>query len=80
MLRWHRDIVRCRWAARPIRGKTGRPATRRNIKALALVTGSGNPWRRAFGITPSSAASRAPVRPVQLRAARPVPLETEPRL
>ena len=26
MLRWHRDIVRRRWAARSMRGKTGRPA------------------------------------------------------
>jgi putative transposase len=33
IVRWHRDIVRCRWAARSIRGKTGRPTTRRNIKA-----------------------------------------------
>src|SRR6266567_960094 len=24
ILRWHRDIVRCRWAARSIRGRTGR--------------------------------------------------------
>src|SRR5512140_2413405 len=31
MLRWHRDIVRRRLAARSVRGKTGRPATRRNI-------------------------------------------------
>jgi putative transposase len=36
MLRWHRNIVRRRWAARSMRGKTGRPATRRNIKALVL--------------------------------------------
>jgi putative transposase len=35
-LRWHRDIVRRRWAARSMRGKTGRPATRRNIKTLVL--------------------------------------------
>ncbi len=34
ILRWHRDIVRCRWAARSIRGRTGRPVTRRNIRAL----------------------------------------------
>jgi putative transposase len=33
MLRWHRDIVRRRWAARSMLGKTDRPATRRNIKA-----------------------------------------------
>ena len=36
ILRWHRDIVRRRWAARSMRGKTGRPATRRNIRALVL--------------------------------------------
>ncbi|MFY9931554.1 MAG: hypothetical protein WAK82_26485 [Streptosporangiaceae bacterium] len=35
ILRWHRDIVR-RWAARSIHGRTGRPATRRTIKALVL--------------------------------------------
>ncbi len=29
VLRWHRDIVRRRWAARSKRGRTGRPATRR---------------------------------------------------
>ena len=33
ILRWHRDIIRRRWAARSVRGKTGRPATRRNIRA-----------------------------------------------
>jgi putative transposase len=36
IVRWHRDIVRRRWAARSIRGKTGRPATRRDINALVL--------------------------------------------
>jgi hypothetical protein len=35
ILRWHRDIIRRRWATRSMRGKTGRPATRRNIRALA---------------------------------------------
>ena len=34
MLRWHRDIVRRRWAARSMRGKTGRPAT----------AGTSGPW------------------------------------
>src|ERR1035441_6263038 len=34
IVRWHRDIVRRRWAARSMRGRTGRPATRRNIRAL----------------------------------------------
>jgi len=37
ILRWHRDIVRRRSAARSMRGKTGRPATRRNIKTLVLL-------------------------------------------
>ena len=36
ILRWHRDIVRRRWATRSMRGSTGRPAIRRNIKALVL--------------------------------------------
>src|ERR1700748_3922496 len=30
MLRWHRDIVRRRWAARSARRGLGRPATRRD--------------------------------------------------
>src|ERR1035438_2854953 len=36
ILRWHRDIVRRRWATRSKRGRPGRPATQRNIKALVL--------------------------------------------
>ena len=52
VLRWHRDIVRRRWAARSMRGKTGRPATRRNIKALVLRLARENPgwgYRRIHG-------------------------------
>ena len=36
ILRWHRDIIRRRWAAKSMRDKGGRPATRRNVKALVL--------------------------------------------
>ena len=43
ILRWHRDIVRRRWAARSVRGRTGRPATRRNIKVLVLRLARENP-------------------------------------
>jgi hypothetical protein len=50
MLRWHRDIVRRRWAARSMRGKTGRPATRRNIRAWS----SGWPGRTPGGGTAGS--------------------------
>jgi putative transposase len=52
MLRWHRDIVRRRRAARSMRGKTGRPATRRNIQALVLRPARENPgwgYRRIHG-------------------------------
>jgi putative transposase len=44
ILRWRRDIVRRRWAARSMRrGRTGRPATRRNIKVLVLRLARENP-------------------------------------
>ena len=43
ILRWHRDIVRRRWAAKSARGKSGRPATRRNIKTLILRLARENP-------------------------------------
>jgi transposase len=36
ILRWRRDIVRRCWATRSMRGRTGRPAIRRNIKALVV--------------------------------------------
>jgi putative transposase len=43
IVRWHRDIVRRPWAARSMRGKSGRPATRRNIRALVLRLARENP-------------------------------------
>jgi putative transposase len=43
VLRWHRDIVRRRWAARSMRGKPGRPATRLNIKTPGSPAGPGEP-------------------------------------
>jgi|ERR1017187_1580370 transposase len=52
ILRWHRDIVRRRWAARSMRGKTGRPAIRPNIRALVLRLARENPewgYRRIHG-------------------------------
>src|SRR5882724_4434363 len=52
ILRWHRDIVRRRWAARSRRGGTGRPATRRNVRALVLRLARENPawgYRRIHG-------------------------------
>jgi putative transposase len=52
IMRWHRDIVRRRRAARSVRGKTGRPATRRSIRALVLRLARENPgwgYRRIDG-------------------------------
>ena len=52
ILRWHRDILRRRWAARSMRGKTGRPATRQNITGLVLRLARENPgweYRRIHG-------------------------------
>jgi hypothetical protein len=43
IVRWHRDIVRRRWAARSTGGKTGRPTTRRNIEALVRRLARENP-------------------------------------
>jgi putative transposase len=52
ILRWHRDIVRHRWAAARSKSRTGRPATHRNIKALVLRLARENPewgYRRIHG-------------------------------
>jgi hypothetical protein len=43
ILRWHRDIIRRRQAATSMRGRTGRPATRMNIRALDLRLARENP-------------------------------------
>ena len=52
ILRWHRDIIRRRRAAKFMRNKGGRPATRRNVKALVLRLARENPergYRRIHG-------------------------------
>jgi putative transposase len=52
IVRWHRDIVCRRWAARSAGGCTGRPATRRNIRALIRRLARENPgwgYRRIHG-------------------------------
>jgi putative transposase len=52
IVRWHRDVVRRRWSARSKRGRTGRPATRQNVKALVLRLARENPgwgYRRIHG-------------------------------
>jgi len=52
IVRWHRDIVRRRQAARSMRGRPGRPAPRRNIQALVRRLARENPewgYRRIHG-------------------------------
>jgi putative transposase len=52
IVRWHRDIVRRRWAAGSARARTGRPATRRNIQAMVRRLARENPawgYRRIHG-------------------------------
>jgi putative transposase len=52
IMRWHRDIVRRCWAVWSVRGRSGRPATRWNIKALVLRVARENPewgYRRIHG-------------------------------
>src|SRR6201993_4185010 len=36
IVRWHRDIVRRRWARLSRQGRSGRPATHRNVRSLVL--------------------------------------------
>ena len=43
IVRWHRDLVRRRWGTRSMRGRTGRPATRRSIRALVRRLARENP-------------------------------------
>src|ERR1035441_1964756 len=52
IVRWHRDIIRHRQAARSTRGRTGRPATSQTIRALVLRLARENPewgYRRIHG-------------------------------
>src|SRR5713101_519452 len=63
ILRWHRDIVRRRWAARSVRGKTGRPATRRSIRALVRRLARENPGYVEPGIMWNRAAESVTARP-----------------
>jgi transposase len=52
ILRWHRDIVRCRWARLSSRGRPGRPATHHKVRPVVLcLTRENESWgyRRIHG-------------------------------
>jgi hypothetical protein len=51
-LRWHRDIIRRRWARLSRRGRSGRPPARRNVRSVVLrLAGENESWgyRRVYG-------------------------------
>jgi len=52
IVRWHRDIVRRRWARRSRRGRSGRPATHRKVRSAVLQLARENEswgYRRIHG-------------------------------
>jgi hypothetical protein len=84
ILRWHRDIVRRRRAARSMRGKAGRPATGRNIRALVLRLARESPdrgYRRIHGelAGPGAKVAASAVREILNNAGiDPTPRRAEP--
>jgi putative transposase len=52
IMRWHRDVVRRRWARLSRHGRPGRPATRRNVRSAVLrLAWENESWgyRRIYG-------------------------------
>jgi len=52
ILRWHRDLLRRRWAAKCHAGRSGRPATRRDLRGMVFRLAGENPtwgYRRIHG-------------------------------
>jgi hypothetical protein len=71
ILRWHRDIAR-RWAARSIRGKTGRSTTRRSVGALVPGALHGRCFRHSH-VQHGMAVARVPADLVRSAIARAEP-------
>jgi putative transposase len=53
IVRWHRDIVRRRWARLSHQGRSGRPATHRNVRSVVLRLAG----KTSRGVTAGSTAS-----------------------
>ena len=63
IMRWHRDIVRRRWARLSRRGRSGRPATSRNVRSVVLRLARENEswgYRRIHGELAGLGISVAP--------------------
>ena len=93
ILRWHRDILRRRWARRSRCGRTRRPPTRRNVVSLVLRLARENEswgYRRVHGelaalgvtVAPSTVCRSSRTRASALRragTARAGPSSCDPR-
>ena len=64
--RWHRDLLRRRWADKS-RPKNGRPATHRNIKSLVLRMARQNPAWGYRRVRREALIDRVGVRDLRLR-------------
>jgi transposase len=63
IMRWHRDIVRRRWARLSRQGRPGRPATHRNVQSVVLRLARENEsrgYRRIHGELAASGITVAP--------------------
>jgi putative transposase len=63
ILRWHRDIVRRRWARLSRRGRSGRPPVRRTVRSVVLRLARENPGYVEPGIMWNRAAESVTARP-----------------
>ena len=81
ILRWHRDIVRRRWARVSRQGRSGRPATHRNVRSVVLRLARENEswgYRRIHGELAGLGITMAPSTVWQILKSTgidPVPLE-----
>jgi hypothetical protein len=79
ILRWHRDIIRRRWASRSIRSKTGRPATRSPRPARPDPAPPRTPTAPAAPRTPAPGTAKAPTGAEHRQPLRPdLPLAPAP--
>jgi hypothetical protein len=63
IVRWHRDIVRRRWARMSHRGRSGRPPVHRNVRSVVLrLAGENESWGWVPGTRPPSANGCPPTR------------------
>jgi hypothetical protein len=60
VVRWHRDLLRRRWAAKSRAGRSGRPATGRDIRRLVLCLAKESPAAQSAATTANLGEPRSP--------------------